>query len=90
MYTFTEACELIYPGYKMDAASLIVPDTAKTVNYEKLKEILLSKDEQLLKENEWIFDGDHRYLDGTSTTKGKVTYITFPRVGNTMLRKYLE
>ena len=32
MYTFTEACELIYPGYKMDEIGLILPDTAKTVN----------------------------------------------------------
>ena len=65
MYTFDEACAIYYPGYKISEANLIVPETAKTVNQIKLIEILLSKDEELLKENEWIFDGDYRYLDGT-------------------------
>ena len=65
MYTFDEACAIYYPGYKVNESNEIVSDTAKTVNQIKLMEILLSKDEQLLKENEWIFDGDHRYLDGT-------------------------
>ena len=55
-----------------------------------LLETLKSKDEAMLNKNKWMFEGASKYLDGTSKCNARITYITFPRVGNSMIRKYLE
>ena len=39
-------------------------DKAKRISYSELIKILLSKDESVMKENEWIWDGENRFLDG--------------------------
>ena len=48
MFKYSEAIDLIYPGYKFDEELLVRPDTAKTVNLDLLLDILRSKDEKLL------------------------------------------
>ena len=88
MFKFTESINTLYPGYKFDEKYLIRADTAKTVNLDQLLDILKSKDEELLKNNSWIFDGEARYLDGKNTSNARISYITYPRVGSTMMRKY--
>lgn len=37
-----------------------------------------------------MFDGHFRYLDGQPNKSNKVAFCSFPRSGNTFLRKYLE
>ena len=65
------------------------PDTP-TVNLKQLKEILLSKDLSRDKELDWIASGEMRFLDGEDIDGDKVCFQSFPRSGNTMLRRFLE
>ena len=37
-----------------------------------------------------MFDGSRRFLDGERNASNKVAFCSFPRSGNTFLRKYLE
>lgn len=37
-----------------------------------------------------MFDGHFRYLDGAANKSNKVAFCSFPRSGNTFLRRYLE
>lgn len=90
MFNYSESCDLLYPGYKLDAKGLVRADKAKTINLDTILDILRSKDEKLLEENSWIFDGEPRYLDGKWESDCRISYITFPRVGNTMMRKMFE
>ena len=73
----------------------VVPTTAKTVNYHKLVEILCSKDESLMEENAWIWDGHNYFLDGKvhlndSSIANHVQFTSFPRSGNSFLRRLIE
>ena len=61
----------------------------KAVNFAKMIEILKSKDEQLYKDNQWIWDGDFRFFDGEKLPT-KIAFNTYPRSGNSMLRRFLE
>jgi hypothetical protein len=57
----------------------------------KLLTILKSKDASLMEENAWMFDGEIRMLDGAPIPTGqKVAFDTWPRTGNSFLRKFLE
>jgi hypothetical protein len=55
-----------------------------------LREILLSKDLDNLEKNRWIFSDGSKFLDGADLSGFKIAYATFPRTGNTLLRKYIE
>ena len=61
-----------------------------TINLKQLKEILLSKDLSRDKELDWISNGQLRFLDGEDIDGDKVCFQSFPRAGNTMLRRFLE
>jgi hypothetical protein len=79
-------------GYTFDKnLSFIAKPDTRTVNLNDLISILKSKDESLLTKNAWMFDGELRLLDGGKIPEGnKIAFNTFPRVGNTFLRKCLE
>lgn len=49
-----------------------------------------SKDELEYKRAQWMFDGQDRFLDGNPRPGNKVAFCSFPRSGNSFLRKYLE
>ena len=55
-----------------------------------MKEILLSKDLSRNQELDWIASGEIRFLDGEDIDGDKVSFQSFPRAGNSMLRKFLE
>ena len=62
-----------------------------TVNFNHLKELLLSKDLSRLSELEWISQQNLRFLDGSVDMKGSVVALmSFPRSGNTFLRRFIE
>lgn len=67
----------------------VVSKTAKLVNFKQMIEILKSKDESLLEQNKWIWDGDFRFFDGEPLPT-KIAFNTYPRSGNSMFRRYLE
>lgn len=88
-------------GYQLDRLNRVRPGPeTQTVDYGQLIDILCSNDPSLLSENEALFtDLNHakflkKKADSTSgrtvSTEGNcISYSTFPRVGNTFLRKYL-
>ena len=51
-----------------------------------VKSILLSKDLAREAELDWSL----KYLDGADMTGNQVAFQSWPRSGNTMLRRYLE
>ena len=63
----------------------------RTINLEQLKTMLASSDESLLEEMQWVFEDGVKYLDGGNVcSRPKIAMASFPRSGNTFLRKYLE
>ena len=89
-YNYTEWFNKYNKGYELDENQRVInlPET-KTVNLSTLFEILKSHDPALLEANQWIFDGERRFLDRQSIPI-QVAYNSFPRSGNTMLRRFLE
>jgi len=45
---------------------------------------------ELYEQNKWIFEGVAKYLDTNKPHDSKVCIATFPRSGNTFIRKTLE
>jgi hypothetical protein len=88
-HSFSYYFEQNMPGYTLDEVSQTVipkPHT-KTVNLERLFEVLKSEDPSLL--DEFNFDGEARFLDSSPLTD-KVAFCSFPRSGNSLLRRLLE
>jgi len=51
---------------------------------------LRSSDQELYNQNRWMFEGPSKFMDGKSIAGNKCGFFSFPRSGNTFLRKYLE
>jgi len=52
--------------------------------------LLRSKDAEAWEKNKWIYDGKLRMLDGEKINSNKIALASFPRSGNTFLRKYTD
>jgi hypothetical protein len=69
------------------------PETS-VVNFDMLISILKSKDRQMWEQAKWIFKGSENkepiFLDGAPIKSNKIAFASFPRSGNTFLRKYFE
>jgi hypothetical protein len=76
-------------NYKTERDGTVSVAGAKTINFKSLMNVLKSKDESLFKDNSWIFDGDFKFCDGEALPS-KIAFNTYPRSGNSFLRKYLE
>ena len=86
--TFSEGIEKKYPGYSLDK-SIIVNNSDEEIDLEDLKQLLLSKDLDYYKMVKGQFFTDHtRFLNSKPIVN--VTYASYPRSGNTFLRKYFE
>lgn len=89
---FSERFLRLYPGYMLDKHMHVVakPETP-VINLKMLMSLLKSKDEALWNRSKWMFDPNHfRFLDGAPNKSQKVGFCSFPRSGNTFLRKYVE
>ena len=88
---FSERWQRLHKGYILDRHMHIVarPETP-VINLKQLMRLLRSKDEALWLRCKWMFDGKFRFLDGEPNNSQKVAFCSFPRSGNTFLRKYLE
>ena len=73
----------------MDMNLLAGPETP-TVNLGELTSLLKSSDAELWARSKWIFDGTVRFLDGQPNLSNKIAFCSFPRSGNSFLRKYTE
>jgi hypothetical protein len=98
-FKYTERLETRFQplGYTIgDRERIRAGEGAKTVEFTELWDILTSTDEQKLKDNEWIFSdikNPHFLKMGSAvnvaTTGNHVGFLSFPRCGNSFLRKYL-
>jgi len=93
---YSERIPKVFPDYKLDDDLRLVADSAKTVNFDVLINHLLSKDLSILEkdskhEDAWMFDGENRFLIGDKDLgHWKTSFCSFPRTGNSMMRKYME
>ena len=95
---FKKRVEERYPGYVLDGLQRISPGpNTKTVDFGKLWDVLISSDEKLLEEHAWIFSSleDSKFLTKDSertvaSMQEMVAYCSYPRCGNSFLRKYLQ
>lgn len=89
---FSERFVRLYPGYVLDRKQRIraLPATP-AINLKQLVALLKSKDEALWERSKWIYDVEGGlFLDGEANPCNKVAFASFPRSGNTFLRKYLQ
>ena len=81
----------MYPGYMLDKSMhIIAKRETPVINLFQLMKLLKSTNERLWERSRWIFDGNFRYLDGQPNNSHKVAFCSFPRSGNTFLRRYME
>ena len=50
----------------------------------------MSKDLSRCQELDWIANGETRFLDGEDIDGDRICFQSYPRSGNSMLRKFLE
>lgn len=89
-------------GYQLDNLKRLRAVTARKVDFDLLYRILSSSDEQMLKDHAWIFEDCQTYPKflasadqsesgkSVTSTGNHVAYVTFPRVGNTFMRKIFQ
>ena len=90
--TFSETLRRKSPGYKLDPQTLfIVPDTDHRVNLDEFFALMRSKDIKAYEKNKDKFFGPSgRFTTENAIEQMSVLYATFPRSGNSMMRKYFE
>ena len=87
----SEKMARIYKGYRLDKNMRIVPEKeTPVINLKKLVAALKSKDPELLEAQRWVYDGKLRMLDGEAIPSNKIALASFPRSGNTFMRKYFD
>ena len=89
----SQRMQRLYPTYKLDNDFRFYPGPkTKTLNFLKMKELLLSTDLSRYAELEQITAGGKCYfLDGKHHMHGdRVAFQYFPRSGGTHMRRYLE
>ena len=82
-----------FPQYVFDERGRVRPGADfHSVNFDYLKELLLSKrDRKKEARIQWANEDEFRFLDGNTNLWGDmVAFQSFPRSGNTFLRRYLE
>ena len=89
---FSDRVALIYPGYQLDHRLCIrAGPTSATLNFDKLRELFLSKDLSRCAEFDWMKEESNRFLDGTvDMLPHSVAFSSYPRAGNSFLRRYFE
>ena len=89
--TFSENLREKFPGYIMAKSAHIMPSTDITVHLDDLLSLLRSNDLARYEREKSIFFGPtSRYLTGTSSEQMSICYATYPRSGNSLMRKYFE
>lgn len=76
-------------GYRINKDGTVAATTAKTLNFRNLIKMLKSKDASLFEQSQWMWNGDFKFLDGEKLPS-KIAFNTFPRSGNSFLRRLLE
>ena len=89
---FSDKFVKVFPKYVLDKRCRILPGTESArVNFFWLKDLLLSKDLSRNNELDWIQNGkEFRFLDGQDIIGEQVCLQSFPKTGNSLLRRILE
>ena len=88
---FSDRYQRMFSQYKIgDRLRLLPGEKTPVVNFKQLKDILLSKDLSRASELDWIDAGELRFLDGEDMKGNMIAFQSFPRTGNSMLRRFLE
>ena len=89
---YSDHIRTLYPGYTLDERCRVVPLTdTPTLNFNKVKEMLLGKDLSRSIEFGLMTKERDLYLDkSVSMLEHGVAFNSYPRSGNTLLRVYLE
>lgn len=89
--TFAENLAEKYPGYAINEHSLIVNKSDLTINLDQLVSLLKSKDLNAYHQHKDQFFGPQsRFLSGSGPEQMSIIYATYPRSGNSLMRKYFE
>lgn len=81
--------QLQYPGYALDSNNMLECISDTSIDLVNLKKFLISKDlhnYRVMKDH--FFGTQAKFLDRKPIKS--ITYATYPRSGNTFLRKYFE
>jgi hypothetical protein len=91
-YTFSENLEKKYPGFRLnDTTGFIESGSMPEINLDVLFALLRSRDlSQYEKVRHRFFTGQALFTSGTSIEQPSVAYLTYPRSGNSLMRKYFE
>ncbi len=88
---FSDRVNRMWPSYVLDSRNRLRPGPeTPTINLAWLKELLLSKDLSRNSELEWVSNNSLKYLDGADLQGESVAMQSFPRSGNSFLRRVLE
>ena len=89
---YSDRIRTAFPSYILDATNKVIPGpSTPTLNFDYVKELLLSKDLSRNSELDWIKTERDRFLDGKVDMRAHgVAFCSYPRSGNTMLRVFLE
>ena len=88
---FSENLAKTYPGYYLDSKGHILPSTDHLVNLDELLALLRSKDiTRYEKVKDKFFGPTGRYTTQNACEQMSVSFSTYPRSGNSMMRKYFE
>lgn len=88
---YSDRVKRFWPKHVLDKQLKVFPgpDTP-TVKLSQLQELLLSRDLERSSELNWT-KKELRFLDAAEDLSGdRVAFISHPRTGNTMTRKYVE
>ena len=81
----------LFPGctYNKEDLTIVPAEGTPTVKFSDYISLLKSKVDDCPETQKWIFEGHSYYLDGTEDVP-MISYISFPRSGNTFFRKFFE
>jgi hypothetical protein len=91
-FNYTEGLRKKFPGYELDKNNVIYNVSDKEINLDDHWKLLLTDFNEKLY-NEKIADDSFGRTQAKFLSKGlsdAISYTSYPRSGNTMLRKYLE
>lgn len=87
---FSDMFRKHFEGFTLDKRQRVMLDTKAPINFTDLTDMLKSKDAAKLARYEALFaSGKFTFLDG-KPMNDKVAFNTYPRSGNSMLRRLIE
>mmetsp|Transcript_10067 Transcript_10067/g.16974 ORF Transcript_10067/g.16974 Transcript_10067/m.16974 type:complete len:130 (-) Transcript_10067:1029-1418(-) len=91
-FTYSSGIRYKFPGYKLGPNNIVVRDSDRAIDLDHHMSFLASKKQEDLlyyqKNRVDLFDGQSKFLKGSPVNA--ISYTSYPRSGNTFLRKYLE